>query len=398
MLGKLLEGRYQVVQVLSAGGFCQTYLAQDTYIPSHPTCVVKHLQPASNDSGALQTLRWLFTGEAQALKKLGNHNQIPQLLAHFEENEEFYLVQEFIEGHPLNAELQPGRGWSESQVIQLLQEVLGILEFVHSHGLIHRDIKPSNLIRRQQDNRLVLIDFGSVKQAWTQVVTVQGKTFTTFAIGLPATMTIGTPGYMPSEQKRGRPRLNSDIYALGMIGIQALTGLHPTQLPEDSDTDEIVWQHQASVSPELACVLNNMVLYHFKDRYQSATEALQALQPLAELYLPLPQQSVSKQPSTQQEASQPSGTTTLGPKALPSKLDTIPVLRGNSSEPQVGSHRSDTSVPTFRNKPTLLIEIGIGVVAALALTVGIYYSVRSPAPASKLQKYPVSIPLKSNSF
>ena len=227
MLGKLLQGRYQVFEVISVGQFCHTYLAQDTSLPNCPTCVVKHFKPATNDPDSLETLRELFTREAQALKKLGNHDQVPQLLAHFEDNLEFYLVQEFIAGHPLSTELLPGQRWSESQVVQLLQEVLNVLEFVHRHGLIHRDIKPSNLIRRELDNRLVLIDFDSVKQAWMQVVTAQGQTNATFAIGIPATIAIGTPGYMPTEQGRGRPRLNSDIYALGMIGIQALTGLHP---------------------------------------------------------------------------------------------------------------------------------------------------------------------------
>ncbi len=176
MLGKLLQGRYQVVQILSAAEFCQTYLAQDTHQTSHPICVVKHFQLANNHPESLQTLRRLFHREVQALKKLGNYDQVPGLIDHFEDNQEFYLVQEFIAGHSLSVELQPGQPWSESQVVQLLQEVLGILQFVHSQGLIHRDIKPSNLIRRQQDNRLVLIDFGSVKQAWTQVVTAQGQT------------------------------------------------------------------------------------------------------------------------------------------------------------------------------------------------------------------------------
>ncbi len=226
----------------------------------YPTCVVKHLLPVSKHPESVQTQRGLFTREAEALKKLGDYDKVPQLLAHFEENQEFYLVQEFIEGHPLSEELLPGRGWTDTQVVQLLIEVLSILVFVHCHGLIHRNIKPTNLVRRQQDNRLVLIDFGSsAKLVWTQLVTAQGKTNATFAIGIPATMAIGTPGYMPIEQEQGRPRPNSDIYALGMIGIQALTGLSPTQLLQDSDTGELLWQHHANVCDELAGVLNKMV-------------------------------------------------------------------------------------------------------------------------------------------
>lgn len=378
MLGKLLAGRYQVVQLLSAGGFCQTYLAQDTYLPDNPTCVVKHLKSASNYPNSLQTLRWLFTGEAQALKKLGIHNQIPQLLAHFETEQEFYLVQEFITGHPLSVELQLGHRWSESQVIQLLREVLGILEFVHSQGLIHRDLKPSNLIRRQQDNRIVLIDFGSVKQAWTQVVNLQGQKINTFAIGLPATITIGTPGYMPVEQERGRPRPSSDIYALGMIGIQALTGLPPTQILLDADTCELAWQGHSPVSTDLAQILNKMVRYHFNERYQSATEVLSDLQPLTKLYPPA--QPVSVDATTE----------------LQLALDTISSsCEARSELPLVDRTISSASFSTQRQR-TLIAEIGIGVIAALALTFGIYSAIQSPAPASRIQKYPVSIPLKSN--
>jgi serine/threonine protein kinase len=358
MLGKLLQGRYQVVQILSTGGFCQTYLAEDTHLPDRPTCVVKHLKPASNDPDSLETLRELFTREAQALEKLGNYDQVPQLLAHFEENQEFYLIQEFIVGHPLSAELKPTQRWNESQVIQLLQEVLVILEFVHSHGLIHRDIKPSNLIRRQPDGRLVLIDFGSVKQAWMQVVTAQGQTNASFAIGMPATIAVGTPGYMPTEQERGRPRLNSDIYALGMIGIQALTGLNPRQLLEDVDTGEIIWQHQAQVSARLASVLDKMVRYHFRDRYQSATEVLQALQPLANFY-----------PPTQHSTNRAS-------------------RAASSASPALGA---------TPNKSVLLIGIATAI-ASVALMVVSYYSLQPPPPASQVQQYPVPIPSKKTAI
>jgi len=278
MIGKLLGGRYQIVDVLGTGGFGQTYVAQDIHRPGSPKCVVKHLKPASSNSSFLENARRLFQSEAQTLEKLGSHDQIPRLLAYFEENEEFYLVQDFIQGHPLSVALQADRHWSEGRVYHMLREVLGILEYVHSQGVIHRDIKPNNLIQRQEDNKLVLVDFGSVKQAWTQVVTAHGQTKTSFALGTPATIGIGTPGYMPTEQGRGRPRPNSDIYALGIIGIQALTGLSPMRFQEDLDTGEILWLHTvAQVDSALAHLLSKMVRYHFKDRYQTATEVLQDL-------------------------------------------------------------------------------------------------------------------------
>lgn len=269
MLGNLLDGRYQVLRVLGGGGFGQTYVAQDTHRPGYPECVVKHLRPITHDPEFLKTARRLFNIEAETLEKLGHHDQIPRLLAYFEENHEFFLVQDFIEGHSLKAELLPGQRWEEERVIQFLHQLLTVLEFIHSKNVIHRDIKPENIIRKQEDDKLILIDFGAVKHIQSQLLINQGHIDTTLAIG--------TPGYMSTEQGRGNPRPNSDIYSLGMIGIQALTGLHPRQLEEDHDTGEISWQQQAQVSPKLAEILSKMVLHHFKERYQSATEVLQTL-------------------------------------------------------------------------------------------------------------------------
>lgn len=270
MLGNLLDGRYQVLQILGGGGFGQTYIARDTHRPGYPKCVVKHLKPVTQNVEFLETARRLFNSEAEILERLGHHDQIPRLLAYFEEKQEFFLVQEFIEGHSLAAELSPGQIWTEDQVIQVLSQILEILAFIHSHNVIHRDIKPENIIRRQTDGKLVLIDFGAVKQVQSQLLTAFGHMATTIAIG--------TPGYMSTEQGRGKPRPNSDIYSLGIICIQAMTGLHPRQLEEDPETGEIIWQHLANVSPGLADVLTKMVLHHFRKRYQSATEVLEALQ------------------------------------------------------------------------------------------------------------------------
>ncbi|MEO1351400.1 MAG: bifunctional serine/threonine-protein kinase/ABC transporter substrate-binding protein, partial [Cyanobacteria bacterium J06635_15] len=257
------------VRGLAQGGFGQTYIAEDQRRPGHPQCVVKQLQPENRNSRLLETAERLFFAEAEALEHLGNHEQIPRLLAYFQEGNEFYLIQEFIDGQTLTHEIKLGEPWSEDKVYELLRSVLQILAFIHQNGVIHRDIKPDNIIRRYADQQLVLVDFGTVKQVRSHL-TSQGQ--------MVPTVAIGTPGYMPTEQNRGNPRPNSDIYALGIVGIQAATGLSLTQLQEDPETGELIWQPWAKVSSQLAAVLSQMVRYHFKDRYQSAVDVLKDLE------------------------------------------------------------------------------------------------------------------------
>ncbi|HEY9634417.1 MAG TPA: tetratricopeptide repeat protein [Coleofasciculaceae cyanobacterium] len=267
---KPLGGRYKIISQLAVGGFGQTFLAQDLHLPDHPQCVVKQLKPQVSDEDSLQTARRLFDIEARVLYQLGNHDQIPRLLAHFEENQEFYLAQELIEGDPLTKELVEGRPWSETRVINLLYDILHVLVFVHQQNVIHRDIKPSNLMRRRHDSRIVLIDFGAVKQVSTQIVNPQS--------GQTRTISIGTQGYTPKEQLGGNPRFSSDVYAVGIVGIQALIGVHPKRFREDPQTGEIDWRcHATQVSPELATILDQMVRYDFRVRYPTAVEALEAL-------------------------------------------------------------------------------------------------------------------------
>jgi len=270
MLGKQLGGRYRIVGMLGAGGFGQTYVAEDTLRPGHPTCVVKQLKPARQDEAFLQVARRLFKTEAETLERLGNHPQIPRLLAYFEENQEFYLVQEFIAGKSLTEEISDGQQMSEEQVVQLFQELLDLLVYVHSEGVIHRDIKPSNLIRRTSDGKLVLIDFGAVKEIHGQIASLPENG--------ELTVGIGTQGYMTHEQIAGRPQFSSDIYAVGMIGVKALTGRSPIKLPIDVQTGEILWREAAPpVSEAFAALLTKMVRYSFTERYQSAAAVLQDL-------------------------------------------------------------------------------------------------------------------------
>lgn len=277
MLGITLSSRYRIIRHLGGGGFAQTYLAEDSQLPGNHLCVVKQLKPQATDPETLQVARRLFDTEAQVLYKLGNHDRIPQLFAYFEENQEFYLVQEFIEGHDLSKEITPASPrtagvMQEELVICILQEILEILDFVHQQNVIHRDVNPRNIIRRDKDGKLVLIDFGAVKEITTQITNPQPKN--------SLSVSIGTPGYMPSEQAHGNPKLSSDIYATGTIAIQCLTGINPHQLPKDTDTEEIIWQDKTSVSPEFAKILDQMVRYDFRQRYASAGEALQAIKEL----------------------------------------------------------------------------------------------------------------------
>jgi len=272
MIGTLLRGHYKIVRQIGSGGFGQTYLAEDIDLPQRSLCVVKLFQPRTKDPEMLKTAKRLFDLEAEVLYKLGVHPQIPRLLAHFEQDGAFYLVQDYIDGNDLSKELTKGKQMPEAEVIQLLQDILPILQFVHEAKVIHRDLKPANLMRRRQDGRIMMIDFGSVKEIKELSQDANARNSLTVAVG--------TAGFVPHEQMSGRPRFNSDIYALGMIAILALTGVHPKRYPVDDETGEVAWQQflgDNPCSPALERLLSKMVRVNFRHRYQSAAEVLAEL-------------------------------------------------------------------------------------------------------------------------
>ena len=269
IIGTLLRDRYRIVEVLGAGGFGETYLAQDTQRPGDPICVVKQLKIVSDNPKSHHLAQRLFKAEAVVLGQLGEHNQIPRLLAYFEIQQTFYLVQEMVEGRLLRNILSHNRPLSQKAVIRLLRDLLPVVSFVHSRDVIHRDIKPSNIIRRKVDGRYVLIDFGAVKTITKKLV--GSDTQVTSTVG------IGTQGYMPSEQSNGMPTVRSDIYALGITAIEALTGKPPHALKR-SDDGEIIWSHTVEdISLDLSSVINTMVRYDFNKRYHSAQAVLDDL-------------------------------------------------------------------------------------------------------------------------
>ena len=277
--GQLVGGHYEVTARLGGGGFGETYLAKDLHLPDRPMRVIKRLCPRIQEASVLQLSRRLFETEAQVLYRLGTHPQIPQLFAHFEELSEFYLVQEYIDGKDLSYELLSGKIWEQFTVVDLLQNLLTVLSFVHQHNVIHRDIKPENIIRRR-DGQLFLIDFGIVKQIATPTMLLSGQSVEQSGY----TVGIGTPGYMPSEQAHGEPKFASDLYAIGIIGIQALTGISPSHLEKD-DNLEILWRKSApKVYPEFADILAQMVRFDFRQRYPNANAAYESLTEFRDRY------------------------------------------------------------------------------------------------------------------
>jgi Protein kinase domain len=185
----------------------------------------------------------------------------------------FFLVQEYIHGKSLEEEVGHGRRLNEKQVLNLLEEILEVLKFVHDRDAIHLDLKLANVMRRQLDGKVVLIDFGGAKQTSALQITSDGNT--------KLTICVGTLGYMPSEQAKGRPRPASDVYAVGRIAIRLLTGKEPYTIPENPHTGELLWQGLVSeISQDFVKVINKMISDHFKDRYKDASEVLKAVQNL----------------------------------------------------------------------------------------------------------------------
>ena len=315
-IGKILKGRYKIIRQLGSGAFGDTYIAKDLDFPEQPDRVVKHLSPKNKNSQTLEVAARLFETEAKSLARLGEHDRIPRLFAYFEEDKEFYLVQELINGGDLTREFQSGKKWGEEKTVSFLKELLSILSVVHQQGTIHRDIKPANIMRRS-DGKIILIDFGAVKEAAT-------------ADEKGSTVAIGTLTYMPPEQAIGKPGTYSDVYAVGMLGIQALTGLSSANLPHDCDRFKTVLkQQQVTISSKLESVLCKMISYKPTERYLDATAAHAAIASLIEP-VPEPQPIINPEPIVNPQST-PKSTVVVSKfhkKLLLGALGTIALISG----------------------------------------------------------------------
>lgn len=287
--GKILKKRYKLSSKIGSGGFGTIYTARDITTALGGEYVIKYFSPNYENEKQLSVALRLFRQEANSLQQLGNHPQIPRIVDFFEEENNFFLVQELIEGKNLRQELSETKHFNQSQVIKLLTDVLEVLKFIHESGYIHRDIKPSNLIRNRFDGRFFVIDFGAVKEKINpKNIGIQGK-FT-------RTVGILSPGYTPEEQYNGIPKFCSDIYALGMVAIEALTKVHPQDLSRNINS-ELMWRDflipYFEYDLNLLNLIDKMVENNSLKRYQSPVEVLKDLtqvniDQLTNLYKPRP--------------------------------------------------------------------------------------------------------------
>jgi serine/threonine protein kinase len=265
-----LHQRYRLLKPLGQGGFGKTFLAQDEYQSTKALCVVKQILPNHNNPQVTER----FQQETQRLAEVGEHPQIPQLLNHFEQDGQCFIVQEWIDGSTLEQEAVE-QLFDEGEVWALLRDLLPILQYLHDRNIIHRDIKPANIIRRRHtgatdcsSHSFVLVDFGAAKQI-DEMQPVSTGTI------------IGSAEYAAPEQIRGRAVFASDLYSLGVTCLHLLTQMSPFEL---YDVGDAIWKWEAYLTQPISTALKHMlctlVQPAMRRRYQSAAEAFVALEAL----------------------------------------------------------------------------------------------------------------------
>ncbi|TFI54617.1 serine/threonine protein kinase [Mastigocladus laminosus UU774] len=333
----ILVGRYLPSKLLGRGGFGAAFLACDRYTPGMRQCVVKQFQPAGNlSSTQLQLAQDLFEREATVLEEIGSkHEQIPDLFAYFpvivssffqpgQQEQFFYLVQEYIDGQNLEEELAQKGKFSEQEVLDVLQDILKILQFVHHKGIIHRDIKPSNIMRHR-NGKLYLLDFGAVKQVANAPPGGVGYSTGIFSLGFAP----------PEQMSGGQVFPSTDLYALAVTIVMLLTGEKDVAKLFDVYSNQWKWHEHVSVSPLLANTLDRMLLPAVNQRFQSAQEVLDALnlnfQPIIPTHIH-PHQPIQLPPQTKSQPqsvnTQSPQQTTLSPAVQVAPLSTLELLIG----------------------------------------------------------------------
>ncbi|WP_375471644.1 protein kinase [uncultured Nostoc sp.] len=253
---------YQVLRTLGQGGMGTTYLAWDEagVIAGMPQLLV--LKQMNADMLKIVKAQELFEREAHTLKSL-NYPGIPKYYDFFVEGGKKYLAMELIHGQDLEKRVYTTGPVTPNQAIAWMIQTCDILDYLHSQEppLIHRDIKPANLMVRSSGNRIVVLDFGAVKE-----------------IGTAPGTRIGAEGYCAPEQERGQPLTQSDLYAIGPTLIFLLTGENPFKYYRQRGRNfRFDVAKVPTISSQLRDVIDRVTEPLPRDRYQNAKELAAAL-------------------------------------------------------------------------------------------------------------------------
>ncbi|MBG1259902.1 protein kinase domain-containing protein [Nostoc commune] len=269
LVDQTIGGRYKIIQKLHSEGIYTTYLAQDEKLPSSFLCFIKELNSSSLEEQAR------FKRNAKLFLELARSDQIPRLLAFFNDDDShFYLVREYFEGCTLDQEIIKGQPWNETEVLELLGELLTILEVVHQKKIILRNIRPDNLLRRESDRKLCLINIEDATQVKASSNSIKPSYYQTDSAQ--------SLSFIAPESHYGSPQLASDIFSVGAICVEALTGKEFKTLPIKVNTSNRVWQDDLNLNTTVAAFIDRMIFYRWNERYYSGIEALKEFQKFLE--------------------------------------------------------------------------------------------------------------------
>ncbi|MDJ0509732.1 MAG: protein kinase [Crocosphaera sp.] len=267
VVGQTICDRYKILKLRSNKKHCRTYLAEDLQLDlsdsqKFPKCLITQLSHNSSEKA-----QELLEREARTLHQVRQHTQIPQLYAYFKNNKDSYLIKEYIEGNPLEEEIIEGQPWSETDVINFLSEMLEILSFVHKRKVIHRKINLKNILRRESDQKLVLVHFREITYDDHSISSVYPSL-------LDGTTSQYSPWFIAPEQGMGLPESSSDLYSLGRIAIQMLTGKPLDKIRIEYETANIRWHDSLNINCQLIEFIDTMVKFNPQERHESTTTAL----------------------------------------------------------------------------------------------------------------------------
>jgi serine/threonine protein kinase len=268
--GSLLDNRYEVSQFLGYGGFGRTYLARDRQ-RFNELCVLKEFAPQINSPEILRKAEELFRREAGTLYQL-RHEQIPEfratLCVKIQEQDVLLIVEQYVAGQTYEQWVEAGHRLDEAGAVQFLRQMLPVLTYIHTRGVVHRDISPDNLILEKNSGKPFLIDFGSVRQVATTAMQLSG---------MAASTQIHKPGFSPREQLRGEVSPSTDLYSLAVTTLVLVTGRSSMELYDDQ-LDLWHWRQFVRFNPTLETLLDQMLATWTRDRTRSAADAMQILE------------------------------------------------------------------------------------------------------------------------